>query len=141
MSWQCQVRCFRIRSSCTAVITSCCHRAGSCFLLAVANACLLLLLSLPQLFELLLSFVGPSRFRRQLEAALPQMVYVAVAYLQMTQVGHKLRLVEVGLNLMINQQTTQMCMVAASSRTPCFFKYACRKHRAAPVGPVHAGTM
>uniref|UniRef100_A0A383VNQ8 Importin N-terminal domain-containing protein n=1 Tax=Tetradesmus obliquus TaxID=3088 RepID=A0A383VNQ8_TETOB len=40
---------------------------------------------LNQLFELLLSFVGPSRFRRQLEAALPQMVYVAVAYLQMTQ--------------------------------------------------------
>ncbi|KAF6258143.1 armadillo-type protein [Scenedesmus sp. NREL 46B-D3] len=37
------------------------------------------------LFELLLSFVGPVRFRQQLEAALPHMVHVAVAYLQMTQ--------------------------------------------------------
>lgn len=40
-----------------------------------------------QLFELLLSFVGPQRFHQQLEAALPQMVYVSIAYLQMTQVG------------------------------------------------------
>jgi hypothetical protein len=44
------------------------------------------MLPLLQLFELLLSFVGPARFRQQLEAALPQMVYVAIAYLQMTQV-------------------------------------------------------
>jgi hypothetical protein len=54
------------------------------FLLCCMLPCVLLLLL--QLFELLLSFVGPARFRQQLEAALPQMVYVAIAYLQMTQV-------------------------------------------------------
>jgi hypothetical protein len=55
-----------------------------CPLLCVHSAVDALLLL--QLFELLLSFVGPARFRQQLEAALPQMVYVAIAYLQMTQV-------------------------------------------------------
>ncbi|KAF8072465.1 Ipo9 [Scenedesmus sp. PABB004] len=40
---------------------------------------------LAQLFELLLSLVGPPRFRQQLGAALPQLVYVAIPYLQMTE--------------------------------------------------------
>lgn len=50
--------------------------------LRLLHLCLLL-----QLFELLLSFVGPPRFRQQLAAAIPQMTYVAIAYLQMTQVS------------------------------------------------------
>lgn len=39
-----------------------------------------------QLFELLTTFVGKSQFKTQVQAALKDIVYVSIAYLQMTQV-------------------------------------------------------
>jgi hypothetical protein len=40
-----------------------------------------------QLFELLLSIVGVPSFKAQVQAGLGDMVYVAVAFMQMSQVG------------------------------------------------------